>query len=94
MLAELSAALDRQEADDAAREAARKDVERLERQLAEAKAKLRGAPTPKAETTPRNTAPKGIHPCRNEGCGRVFDTGQGRSLHERMKCDFRTEAAS
>lgn len=33
--------------------------------------------------------PKGEHPCRHDGCDRVYDTPQGRSLHERMKCEHR-----
>lgn len=75
----------------AAKAEARAEVERLEEQLREAKAKLRGKP---AAAPKRNTAPKGEHPCRNDGCDRVFDTGQGRSLHERMKCEHRAEQAS
>lgn len=75
---------------------ARAEVERLEKQLVEAKAKLRGqqATTTPAEKPPASTAPKGEHPCRNDGCDRIFDTGQGRSLHERMKCEHRSQAAS
>lgn len=78
---------------EAAKAKAREEVERLEQQLAEARAKLR----PKKSDAPKprgTTAPKGEHPCRNAGCDRVFDTGQGRSLHERMKCEHRTPAVA
>lgn len=75
--------------------AARAEVEHLEEQLRAARAKLRDKTTTPPSTQPRpTTAPKGEHPCRNEGCERVFDTGQGRSLHERMKCEHRVAAAS
>jgi hypothetical protein len=93
MLDELSAALDSYESANAEREQARKEVERLERQLAEAKAKLRGSTKPAPAAQVRSIT-KGEFPCRNEGCDRVFDTGQGRSLHERLKCEHRDEAAS
>lgn len=71
--------------------AAKAEVERLEKQLRDAKARLRGGtstPAPKAKKA-SNTAPKGDHPCRHTGCDRVFDTGQGRSLHERLRCEHR-----
>lgn len=73
----LDAERDRVAARNAKAEAARKireEIKALEANLAEAKAKLRGS---KAKAT----APKGEHPCTE--CGRVFDTNQGRSLHER-----------
>lgn len=80
---------------DAAKAAARAEVERLEQLLRDAKAKLRGnGPTtttkPKAK---RETAP-GSHACGNDGCDRTFDTGQGRSLHERMRCEHRRQDAA
>ena len=78
---------------DAARAAARAEVERLEQQLAAAKAKLRGdKPAPATQQPAATTAPKVEHPCRNDGCDRVFDTGQGRSLHERLRCEHRPAA--
>lgn len=76
---------------EAAKAAARAEVERLEAQLREAKARLGRKQGNKVS---RPTAPKGEHPCRNDGCDRIFDTGQGRSMHERMKCPHRAEAAS
>lgn len=82
---------------DAAKAAARAEVERLEKQLAEAKAKLRGGKAPKPATAAkatRNTAPKGDYPCRLDGCDKHYDTPQGRSLHERLRCELREQAAS
>lgn len=58
-----------------AKRQAREEVERLQQELAAARAKLR--PT---TTRPRE---KITHPCTVDGCDRVFDTSQGRSLHER-----------
>lgn len=72
----------------AAKAAALAEVEQLEAQLAAAKAKLRGD----AQVITRHQ-PKGEFPCRHEGCSKVYDTPQGRSLHERMKCDLREQAA-
>lgn len=74
---------------DAAKAAARAEVERLEAQLTAAKAKLRGKPAAAKKSHPLT---KGEHPCRNEGCDKVYDTPQGRSLHERMKCEHRPAA--
>lgn len=78
---------------EAAKAAARVEVERLERQLREAKAKLRGgkkeAATSSSEQPRATTAPKGEYPCRNEGCDDIKDTPQGRSLHERRHCPHR-----
>lgn len=64
-------------ADEESKAAARRDVQRLERALAEAKAKLRGGSRPVA------TIGAASHPCRVAGCTRTFDNGQGRALHER-----------
>lgn len=72
---------------------ARAEVGHLEEALAEAKAKLReakGQPAPAARTRQQ---PKGEFPCRLEGCDKVYDTPQGRSLHERMKCERRDVTA-
>lgn len=79
--------------------AARAEVERLEQALAEARAKLRGKSYSHKDLNSevakvKTTAPKGEHPCRNDGCDKVYDTPQGRSLHERMKCEHRAEAAA
>jgi len=72
---------------DAEKAAAKAEIERLEKQLQAAKAKLRGTTTkPKAAT--------GVHPCGNPGCDRTFDTAQGASLHGRMKCAHRIQVAS
>lgn len=86
---------------EAEKAAARAEVERLEQALAEARAKLRGKSyshkelnTEVAAAKAKTTAPKGEYPCRNDGCDKVYDTPQGRSLHERMKCEHRTEAAA
>lgn len=74
-----------------AKAAARAEVERLEAQLREAKAKLRGkVAAPKSSvTTPPTDQPAEQYPCSNDGCDRVFDSPQGRSMHERMKCQHR-----
>lgn len=76
--------------------AARAEVERLEAQLAAAKARLRGKPAtkPTAAKTEKSPTTPGTHACGNPGCNRTFDTGQGRSLHERMRCEHRQAAAS
>lgn len=77
---------------------ARAEVQRLEEQLAAAKAKLRGSSTSSttkaAAAGTRKGTPlhKGEHPCRHDGCDKVYDTPQGRSLHERMKCEHRPQA--
>lgn len=69
---------------------ARREVERLEEQLAAAKAKLRRKGTATGSTSRKGRPlPKGHHPCSHTGCVRVFDTPQGRSLHERTKCEHR-----
>lgn len=67
-----------------AQEETRQEVARLERQLAEAKAKLRGKPVAVRAVgtgtgSVRNTEPL---PCR-KGCGRVAAGAQGRAAHER-----------
>lgn len=85
------------EAEDAERDAARKEIEQLQAKLAKAKAKLRGPskPTVSSSSAPKRlTAPKGEYPCRNNGCGVMYDTPQGRSMHERMHCEHREQAAS
>lgn len=77
--------------------AARAEVERLQQQLAEAKAKLRGGKQPAKKTAAAKPArvPGALdYPCRNDGCDKAYDTPQGRSLHERMKCEHRAEAAA
>lgn len=81
--------------------AARAEVERLEAQLAAAKAKLRGKPAganattaPTAAEAKKSTAPRGEYPCRNDGCDKVIDTPQGRGLHERQHCEHRPEAVA
>lgn len=82
---------------EAEKAAARAEVERLEKQLAAAKAKLRGPAKPKPvgkTETKANTAPRGEYPCRNEGCDEVITTPQGRGLHERQHCAHRTELAA
>lgn len=62
---------------EAAAKSAREEVQRLEKQLADARAKLRGP-------RPHRRPPRpGVHPCTVEGCDRTFDTSQGRSLHQR-----------
>lgn len=72
---------------------ARREVERLEEQLAAAKAKLRRKGTVSGSTSRRGRPlPKGHHPCSHASCDRVFDTPQGRSLHERTKCEHRPTA--
>lgn len=73
----------------------RAEVAELEAKLAQAKARLRGKPAPApAAPAAKTTAPRTgeTYPCRNAGCDRDFDTPQGRSLHERMKCDHRDAA--
>lgn len=74
---------------EAEKAAARAEVERLQEQLAAAKAKLRGQAPAAARSKKGRPLPKGEHPCRHDGCDRVYDTPQGRSLHERMKCEHR-----
>lgn len=77
--------------------AARAEVERLKQQLAEAQAKLRGGKAPAKETkaakAPRERGALDF-PCRNDGCDKAYDTPQGRSMHERMKCDHRDQAVA
>lgn len=67
----------------------RAEVERLEHELAAAKAKLRGKPI--ATTSPTTAQPRPstgeTYACRHDGCDKTYDTPQGRSLHERMKCE-------
>jgi hypothetical protein len=82
---------------EAEKAAARAEVDRLEAQLAEAKAKLRGGkPTPKTPAEPKPARVQGSldYPCGNDGCDKAYDTPQGRSLHERMKCEHRAEAVA
>jgi plasmid stabilization system protein ParE len=65
-------------ADDDGKRAARREVERLEQQLADARAKLRGrAGAPRARGAVIGEFP------RTKGCGRVCTSGPGRSAHER-----------
>lgn len=61
---------------DAAKAAARAEVERLEAQLAAAKAKLRGKPATAATQG-------GDHACNHEDCDRTFGTVQAVRMHER-----------
>jgi hypothetical protein len=70
----------RKQAERAAKQKARADVERLQRELAAARAKLRG----NTRTTPPPIArPAGDPlPCR-KGCGRTSPRPQGRAAHER-----------
>jgi pyruvate/2-oxoglutarate dehydrogenase complex dihydrolipoamide acyltransferase (E2) component len=79
LVAEHAADEQRRQAEAAAKAAARVEVQRLEQQLAAAKAKLRGKP---ATAAPR-PAPtdSGSYDCR-KGCGRTFDRPQGRGKHE------------
>lgn len=83
---------------EAAKAAARAEIERLEAQLAAAKAKLRGTPKAKATVASTekkaNTAPRGEYPCRNEGCEEIITTPQGRGLHERQHCAHRPALAA
>jgi hypothetical protein len=68
------------------RAAAREEIARLERKLAEAKAKLGIKPKPaatKGAERPERHIPKGIYRCRESACGKILDTSQGRALHER-----------
>lgn len=80
---------------DAEKAKLRAQVAQLEQQLRQAKEKLRG-PGKSTTTvkTPRATVPKGEFPCRLDGCDRVYDTPQGRSMHERMKCPHRPAQAA
>lgn len=89
--------------EEAEKAAAKAEIARLEKQLAAAKAKLRGKPVaggvtvtvppgvPAAEVQ-RITAPKVESPCPD--CGKVFDTVQGLGLHQRRHCPKRQQAAS
>lgn len=58
---------------------ARLEISRLERALADAKAKLRGG----VSTKPAGTPPSGSYECR-KGCGKVSPNSQGRAAHERF----------
>jgi hypothetical protein len=62
----------------AAKSAARAEVERLEKQLREAKAKLRGS---SAAKPPVNRDGSAAHACTVGGCGRTFVSAQGLALH-------------
>jgi hypothetical protein len=75
--------------EEAARESARAEVALLERQLAEAKAKLRGKPAPDNGTPLGRIARRddGEHPCTRPGCDRAFATSQARAMHERRAHD-------
>lgn len=79
LVEELRSTLAAEREADRQREAARKEVERLERQLADAKARLRGG-----STTP---VVVGDFTCE---CGRTFSRSQGLSRH-RNNCDAATE---
>lgn len=61
----------------AAKAAARAEIERLERELAEAKAKLRKP----AETQAADAGDGEAHVCDEDGCDRTFPTAQGLRLH-------------
>jgi hypothetical protein len=76
----------------AEREAAQAEVKHLEEQLKAARAKLRPAKKTTSQRTSTTTAPKGEYPCRNQPCEAMYDTPQGRSMHERMHCEHRPEA--
>lgn len=77
---------------------ARAEVERLKAQLAEAQAKLRGGKKPTAKKAaaakPARVPGSLDFACRNDGCDKAYDTPQGRSLHERMKCEHRDQAVA
>lgn len=74
-----------------AQEEQRREVARLERQLAEAKAKLRGKPStvvPESSDDASIGINRNLEPlvCR-KGCGKVSAGAQGRAGHERF-CSF------
>ncbi|TIC78799.1 hypothetical protein [Nocardioides sp. GY 10127] len=80
-------------------EKARKEVEAARRALAAAQDRLRaasGKPPAKKSQPAAVVKPRGelIHECQNEGCDRRFDTTQGRSMHQRMKCEHRPTASA
>lgn len=76
-------------ADDQAKAAARAEVKRLEQQLADAKAKLRGTPATTTNVTP---VVEGTHECSS--CGKKFASPQGRALHQtRTGCGSEPKAS-
>jgi hypothetical protein len=87
LLSELRATVAAEKAEDEQRAEAQSEIDRLQRELADAKAKLRGGVT----ATVTRIQPKGDHPC--SGCGKPFDTPQGKSLHERRHCPNREASA-
>ena len=91
LIQELATSLAAERVDIEEKEAARKEIEKLERQLAAAKARLRGKPTAtvSASAEVRSITP-GEYPCRL-GCGETFTTGQGRSAHERRSAAHRVD---
>jgi hypothetical protein len=90
LVAELRAAVEAETARVEVEREARADIERLQRELAEAKAKLRTGPA--TATVTRITAPKGDFPCPD--CGKHFDTVQGLGMHRRRHCPNRQDEAS
>jgi hypothetical protein len=73
---------------------AKEEVERLKAELAEAQAKLRGGKAKPAAAKPARERGSLDYACRNDGCDKAYDTPQGRSMHERLRCEHREQAAS
>jgi pyruvate/2-oxoglutarate dehydrogenase complex dihydrolipoamide acyltransferase (E2) component len=67
---------------EAEKQAARAEIAALEKELADAKAKLRGTTTPPA-AKPKPATVGGTHPCPVAGCDRTFDSPYGAVLHRR-----------
>lgn len=78
----------RRQAEAAAKAKARAEVERLERELAAAKASLRGTPSPAARRAPRAPQSDAEPLTCQKGCGRKFSRSQGRGKHE-LSCPGR-----
>jgi multidrug efflux pump subunit AcrA (membrane-fusion protein) len=89
LLSDLRALIKASEAD----EQVRQEVARLERQLAEAKAKLRGGKVAAVRPISDGTANGRTTPMECRKCGKVCAGGQGRAAHERV-CQAQAVAAS
>lgn len=70
--------------EDESNAAARAEVQRLERELAAAKARLKGESKTPPSSAPKPPKAAGTYPCLADGCDRTFERSQARASHTRI----------
>jgi hypothetical protein len=77
-----------------AQQKARAEIERLERELAAARALVKGRTPPSTVSSRAHPPTYGEYPCPDEQCPKVATTAQGLSAHRRSAHGYRGQKAS